>query len=71
MGRATSKGNEGKSKMKHPSDISTPRFIRKKSCLADVCCLEIKITQTQISVDESEQGRDLGDISQSDKCNWL
>jgi len=25
MGRATSKGNEAKSKMKHPSDILTPR----------------------------------------------
>jgi len=27
MGRATSKGNEAKSKMKHPSDIPTPRYI--------------------------------------------
>ena len=26
MGRATSNGNEAKSKMKHPSDMSTPRF---------------------------------------------
>ena len=26
MGRATSKGNEAKSKMKHPSDMPTPRF---------------------------------------------
>ena len=26
MGRTTSKGNEGKSKMKHPSDRPTPRF---------------------------------------------
>ena len=24
MGRATSKGNEAKSKMKHPSDVHTP-----------------------------------------------
>ena len=26
MGRATSKGNEAKSEMKHPSDMPTPRF---------------------------------------------
>jgi len=26
MGRATSKGNEAKSKMEHPSDVPTPRF---------------------------------------------
>ena len=26
MGRTTYKGNEGKSKMKHPSDMLTPRF---------------------------------------------
>ena len=26
MGRATSKGNEAKSKMKRPSDMPTPRF---------------------------------------------
>jgi len=26
IGRATSKGNEEKSKMKHPSDKPTPRF---------------------------------------------
>ena len=26
MGRATSKGNEAKSEMKHPSDMTTPRF---------------------------------------------
>jgi len=27
MGRATSKGNEAISKMKHPSDIPTPNFV--------------------------------------------
>ena len=26
MGRATSKGNEAKTKIKHPSDMPTPRF---------------------------------------------
>ena len=26
MGRVISKGNEAKSKMKHPSDMPTPRF---------------------------------------------
>ena len=26
MGRATSKGNEAKSKVKHPSGMPTPRF---------------------------------------------